>query len=243
TRLARTRSLRGMHWFPSLAAELAWIPTVPEFANKIAKILHSCNCGDVSFPLYTTPGRGARMRLTEDQPEPLAAQPWHHFIRLIEPGRQQQWVVGTLLEPRGDSFLGDRDFRRGVDEIAEEMPRLRNLVSIPDANRQQAIQTAGHERQLQIAVDLHGNRRRESIHVEEIDPVLDVILDEHPLSIPTDEMGSGSAELIGQEQGRFLVPQFGDGQLTERAVVVVQGDPLVQDARSLVRPGGALQFD
>ena len=183
------------------------------------------------------------MRLPEDQPQPLAAQPWHHFIRLIEPGRQQQRVVGTLLEPHDDFALGDRDFRRGVDEIAEEMPGLRDLVTIPDANRQQAIQAAGHERQLQIAVDLHGNRRRESIHVEEIDPVLDVILDEHPLSVPTDEVGSGSAELVGQEQGRFLVPQLGDSQLTERAVVVVQGDPLIQDARGLVCPRAALQFD
>ncbi len=40
---------------------LAWIPTVPEFANKIAEILHACNCGDVSSSVYTTPGRGARM--------------------------------------------------------------------------------------------------------------------------------------------------------------------------------------
>ena len=183
------------------------------------------------------------MRLPKDQPEPLAAQPWQDLIRLIETGRQQQRVVGTLLEPHDDFALRDRDFRRGVDEIAEEMPGLRDLVTIADANRQQAIQAAGHERQLQVAIDLHGDRRRESIHVEEIDPVLDVVLDEHPLSVATDEVGSGSAELVGQKQGRFLVPQFGDGQLTERAVVVVQGDPLVQDARSLIRPRGALQFD
>ena len=39
------------------------------------------------------------------------------------------------------------------------------------------------------------------------------------------------------------MPQLGDGQLPERAVVVVQRDPLVQDARGLVRPGGALQLD
>ena len=73
------------------------------------------------------------MRSTEDQPEPLAAQPRHHFIRLVEPGRLEQWVVGTLLEPDDDFALGDRDFRRGVHEIAEEVPGLRDLFPLPDA--------------------------------------------------------------------------------------------------------------
>jgi hypothetical protein len=40
------------------------------------------------------------MRLPEDQPEPLAAQPWQDLIRLIETGRQQHRVVGALLKPR-----------------------------------------------------------------------------------------------------------------------------------------------
>ena len=110
--------------------------------------------------------------------------------------------------------------RRGVDEVAEQVARLGRLVAVADANGQQAIQAAGHQRQLQVAVDLHRHRRGEGVHVEEVDPVLDVVLDEHPLGIAADQVGGGPGQLVGQEQGRLLVPQVGDGQLPERAVVV-----------------------
>jgi hypothetical protein len=50
--------------------------------------------------------------------------------------------VGTLLEPHDDLPLGDRDLGRGVDEVAEEMAGLGNLVTIPDANAQQSIEAA-----------------------------------------------------------------------------------------------------
>ena len=110
------------------------------------------------------------------------------------------------------------------------MAGLGDLVTIADANRQQPIQAAGHQRQLQVAVDLHGHRRGQRIHVEEIDPVLDVVLDQHPLGVTTDEVGSRPAELVRQQQGRFLMPQLGDGQLTERAVVAVQRYLAIQNA-------------
>ena len=42
------------------------------------------------------------MRLSEDQPQPLATQPGDDDIRLVEPGGDQQRVVGPLLEPHHD---------------------------------------------------------------------------------------------------------------------------------------------
>ena len=141
------------------------------------------------------------------------------------------------------SLLGDRDVRRGVDEVAEQVPGLGGLVTVADADRQQAVEAAGHQRQLQVAVDLHRHRRGQRVHVEEVDPVLDVVLDQHPLGVAADQVGRRAGQLVGQQQRRFLVPQVGDGQLAERAVVVLQRDPLVQDARRPVGAGDALQLD
>ena len=76
------------------------------------------------------------MRLSEDQPQPLATQPGDHDIRLVEPGGDQQRIVRPLLELHHDFTLGDRDVRRGVDEVAEQMPRLRRLVTVADADGQ-----------------------------------------------------------------------------------------------------------
>ena len=42
------------------------------------------------------------MTLPEDQPQPFVSQPRNHTLRLIEPGGDQQWVVGALLEPHDD---------------------------------------------------------------------------------------------------------------------------------------------
>src|SRR5512135_1170025 len=74
-------------------------------------------------------------------------------------------------------------------------------------------------------------------------PVLDVVLDQHPLGVAADEVGGGPGQLVGQQQGRILVPQLGDGQLAEGALVIVQLDPPVQDAWGLVRAGDALPLD
>ena len=87
---------------------------------------------------------------------------------------------------------------------------------------QEPIEAAGHQGQLQVAVDLHRHRRGQGVHVEEVDPVLDRVLDDHPLGVAADELGGRAMQLVGQEQGRLFVPQVGDGQLPQRAVVVGQ---------------------
>ena len=115
------------------------------------------------------------MALSQDQAQAFVPQPRHPCVRLIEPRGDQQRVVGALLEPYHDFALRDRDFCRGVDEVAEQMAGLGGLVAVADADGQQAVQAARHQRQLQVAVDLHRHRRGERVHVEEVDPILDVL--------------------------------------------------------------------
>jgi len=105
-----------------------------------------------------------------------------------------------------------------AEALMKSLTGLGGLVTIADADRQQAIQAADHQRQLQVAVDLHRHCRAQRVHVEEGDLVLDVVLDQHPLGVAADEVACRTGQLVRQQQGGFLMPQVGDGQLTERAI-------------------------
>src|SRR5205814_8635857 len=115
----------------------------PNPTNKLARIAcDACRCIDVSPWLYTTLDRRGQMRLPKDQPQPFSPQPGNDLIGLIEPGGDQQGIGGALLEPHHDFTLSDRYFCRGVDQVPEEMAGLGDLVTVTDANCQQAIQAA-----------------------------------------------------------------------------------------------------
>jgi len=79
--------------------------------------------------------------------------------------------------------------------------------------------------------------------VEEVDAVRDSVLDDHPLGISTDELGRRSAELVGDQQGGLLMAQVGDRQLSKRPIVVLERDPLIEDARRSVLPRDVVEFD
>ena len=78
------------------------------------------------------------MRLSEDEPQSLVPQPGNFDIRLVELDGNQQWVVRSLLELHHKFTLTDRHARRGVDEVAEQVPRFRRLVTVADPNGQRA---------------------------------------------------------------------------------------------------------
>jgi hypothetical protein len=51
------------------------------------------------------------------------------------------------------------------------MAGLGNFITVADADRQETVEAAGHQGELQVAVDLHCHGRRQGIHVEEVDTV------------------------------------------------------------------------
>src|SRR5436190_11310103 len=69
-------------------------------------------------------GRGTRMRLSEDQSQPLATKPGDDEIRLVEPSGNQQRIVRPLLKLHHHLSLRDRDLCRGVDQVQKQMPGL-----------------------------------------------------------------------------------------------------------------------
>ena len=80
--------------------------------------------------------------------------------------------------------------------------------------------TASHQRELQVAGNLHGHGRGEGIHVEEINAVGDAVFDDHALRIALDEHFGRFFQLVGEEQGGPLMTQFGDGNLPDGTCVV-----------------------
>lgn len=88
---------------------------------------------------------------------------------MFEAGGFEQGVVRALLEEYGDGVLIDGDVGAGIDEVAEDAPGCCGSVDAAELNAQEAIETAGHEGELQVTVDFHGHGRRECVHVEEVD--------------------------------------------------------------------------
>ena len=78
--------------------------------------------------------------------------------------------------------------------------------------------------------------RREGIHVEEIDAVGNPVLDDHALSVATDEFCRGPCALVGEQQGRLLVSEIGHRQLAQRALIAVSS---IVSSRNLWGPIGA----
>ena len=151
--------------------------------------------------------------------------------------------MGTLLIPHHDVRLGHLHLGRGIHEVLEQMPRLGLFVAPADAAGQQAVQAAGHQRQLQVAVDLHRHGRAQGVHVKEVDPIRDPILDDHPLSVPLNQPGSRRRQLVGQQEGRLLMTQVGDRHLAQRAVIISQSDPAIEDSRMVVLARDTLRLD
>src|ERR1700722_12431434 len=100
---------------------------------------------DVSSQLYTPLGSRASMTSSEDQPQSLAPQPGDGHIGLVEPGGDQQRIMSPALVPDHHFTLADRDPRRGINEVTEQVSRLGHLVTPADADRKQPVQAAGHQ--------------------------------------------------------------------------------------------------
>ena len=51
--------------------------------------------------------------------------------------------------------------------------------------------------------------------MKEVDGIGDAVFDQHSLGIAGDQLHDGGVQLIGDQDGWLLVPQFGDGDLAE----------------------------
>src|SRR5271157_5639154 len=135
---------------------LAWMPIQKKKPNKMANTHNDTSIlTTLVFDFTPRSSRGDSVRLPEYEPQPLAPQPGDDRPCRIETGRDEQGLVGTLLIPHHDVRLGHLHLGGGIHEVLEQMPRLGLFVAPADTAGQQAVQAADHQRQLQVAVDLH----------------------------------------------------------------------------------------
>ena len=151
--------------------------------------------------------------------------------------------MGAFLESDLDVVLADLDLSRGVDEITEQVSGLGAFVSVRDTVAEQAVQAAGHEGELQITVHLHRHRRGQGVHMEEVDTVGNAVLDDHALGVAPDQGGRCSAHLVGNQNGGLFVSEIGDGELSQRALVMVEFDGLVEDSGGAIGAGDVFELD
>ena len=126
--------------------------------------------------------------LAEDEAQFFSKEPWQRDIDSVEARREQERVVSTLLKTNRDVLVSYDECRSGIHQIHEDVPGFGPFVAVADLAPQQPVETAGHKSQLQIKIDLHGDRRGESIHMEEIDSVGEVVFYDHALSVAFDEL-------------------------------------------------------
>lgn len=145
--------------------------------------------------------------------------------------------MGALLEMDVDAGLVDGDRGRGIDEVAENMAGMSAEISVLNLEGKESVETAGHQSEQEITIDLHGDGGGESIHVEEIDAVGNAIFDDHALGVALNQLGSGTAQLVGQQEGGLLMAEVGDDDLAERSGVAGQSNTLIENAWCAVFPG------
>jgi hypothetical protein len=74
-------------------------------------------------------------------------------------------------------MYGEADYRLGdrVDEVAEDVLEFDGGVAAAELLAKQAIQAAGHQGELQIAIDLYGDRGGQRVDMEEVCAVDDTV--------------------------------------------------------------------
>jgi hypothetical protein len=135
--------------------------------------------------------------------------------------------VGAFLKANFNRGFLNRDEGRGIHEVPEKMTRTGTLISVFNLEGQKSIEAAGHQRELEITVNLHGHGRGQGIHMEKVNAIGDPIFNDHALRVATHQLGGGAAELIGQQEGGFLMTKIRDDDLTKGTLIPAEGDGLI----------------
>ena len=113
------------------------------------------------------------------------------------------------------------------------------LITVFNLEGEKAVEAAGPQRELEIAIDLHGDRRGEGVHVEEVDTIGDSVFNEPTLSVTLNPLPGGARELFGEQEGRLFVAEIRDDQWADGTLIIAEGYALIEDARRAKFAGDA----
>ena len=93
----------------------------------------------------------------------------------------------AAMEADLDFMFGDRDVGRDVHQIAEDLASLRIGITAHGFS-ENAIESAGDDKQDHVEIDLESDGRRQRIDVEEAHGIGERVFNEHALRISGDQL-------------------------------------------------------
>ena len=142
--------------------------------------------------------------------------------------------MGAAAEAHLDAVEPDLDARAGLRELAEQRAGAGRGVVAAEVAGQQAVEGAGHQRELEVGVNFQRNLGGERVHVEEVDGVGDRVLDEHAAGVAVEQGGERFGGAVGEQQNGLVVAEVEDGDLADGAGEAGQVDGLIERARVAV---------
>ena len=140
-------------------------------------------------------------------------------------------------------MITDGDHSGGIYETAEQFARLRTGVAIADSVCQQSVQSTGHQRQLQVGINAHRHGGRKRVHVKEVYRFSNLVFNHHSTRVSVHQMCGCGVELIGQQQYRVVVAEFGNCELADLAWIMAKLNVIVDDFGGAITPPDVAEPD
>jgi len=122
--------------------------------------------------------------------------------------------MSTALKLHGDVLVRHGKARRGIEKAPEELLGVGGFKAF-ELSCQLAIQGIGDQGEHDIQIDLERDRGRQGIQVKEIHIFGNRVFDQHAMRVPFSYIQRFQLGIIGQKEGRFVMAQAGDGELSE----------------------------
>ncbi len=148
--------------------------------------------------------------------------------------------MGATMVVHGNLFVADDNVGRHVNEVAENLAGLGVGVAAHLLG-DEAIESAGQNQQRHVEIHLEPHRRGKGVNMKETHRVGERVFNEHALGITGQQRFGGGVLLIGQQDGRFIVAEVLDKDLSQAASG--QGDALLEHARRAILAAGNIQFN
>ena len=155
------------------------------------------------------------MYFAEDKSQFSVTEPGDATVLLGESVKDEEGVVGPSSVSDRDGVGVDADVRSRVNELPEQSPSGVGFVAVSDPVGKQSVQCGGKDGELEIDVDLERYSSREGIHMEQIDGLGDGVFDDHAPGIAVGQPGGCLVGLIGDQQGRLVVAETSDCNLSQ----------------------------
>jgi hypothetical protein len=181
--------------------------------------------------------------LGEAEDKLLVTVPRHGCRGIRKPRGHKIRVMRTLVKRNDDQIMFNGNGCRHIKKITENLFGLSSLILSADPAGHEAVERGGHQRDLQIKVDLQADHRRECIQVKKLNGVRDAVFDEHPLRVPGYQGRAFDREVVGEDDRRFFMAQIGDRHLAKIALVAFEPDTLIEHLRGSERTSQRVQGD